>query len=74
VAAVLLYIKTENFYSLFTSGRSWYSDWLPAWTTEVSEFESKYGQEFSLLQVVQTCSGAHPASYLVGIEGLFPGG
>jgi hypothetical protein len=34
------------------------------WTTEWSEFESRYAQEFSLLYVVQTGSGVHPASYL----------
>jgi hypothetical protein len=28
------------------------------WTTEGSEFESQWGQEFSLLHVVQTGSGA----------------
>jgi hypothetical protein len=31
-------------------------------TTEESEFESRWGQEFSLLYVVHTGSGAHPAS------------
>jgi hypothetical protein len=31
------------------------------WTTEGSEFEYRYGQEFSLLHVVQTSSGVHPA-------------
>jgi hypothetical protein len=31
--------------------------------TERSEFESRYSQEFSLLHVFQTGSGAHPASY-----------
>jgi hypothetical protein len=39
------------------------------WTTEGSEFESRYGQEFSLLHDVQTGSGAHPASYPVGTVG-----
>jgi hypothetical protein len=43
------------------------------WTTEGSEFESQYGQEFSLLHVVQTGSGAHPASYSMGTGGSFPG-
>jgi hypothetical protein len=32
------------------------------WTTEGPEFESRYCQEFSLLHVVQTCSGSHSAS------------
>jgi hypothetical protein len=33
------------------------------WTTKGSEFESLCEQEFSLLYVVQTDCGAHPASY-----------
>jgi hypothetical protein len=41
------------------------------WTTEESKFESRYGQEFSLLQVVQTGSGVHPTSYPKGIGGFF---
>jgi hypothetical protein len=32
------------------------------WTTEGSEFECRQDQEFSLLHVVHTGSGAHPAS------------
>jgi hypothetical protein len=32
-------------------------------------FESRQGQEFSLLHVVQTGSGARPASYLMGAGG-----
>jgi hypothetical protein len=35
------------------------------------EFESRWGQEFSLLQIVQTGSEVHPTSYLMGI---FPRG
>jgi hypothetical protein len=31
-----------------------------------SEFESRYGLEFSLLHVVQTGSGIHPTSYPMG--------
>jgi hypothetical protein len=31
-------------------------------------------QDFSLLHVVQTDSGAHPASYPMGAAGSFPGG
>jgi hypothetical protein len=30
--------------------------------TKESEFESRYGEMFSFLHVVQTCSGAHPTS------------
>jgi hypothetical protein len=36
------------------------------WTAEWSEFESRWNQEFSLLLMVQTGSGAHPASYTMG--------
>jgi hypothetical protein len=32
------------------------------------------GSEFSLLHIVQTGSGAHPTSYLMGTGGSFPGG
>jgi hypothetical protein len=32
------------------------------------------GQELSLLDIVQTGSGAHPASYPMGTGGSFPGG
>jgi hypothetical protein len=42
------------------------------WRTEWSEFDSRYGQKLSLLHVVQTGSGAHPA-YLMGNGGSFPG-
>jgi hypothetical protein len=44
------------------------------WTTEGSEFDSQYGQEFSLLLVIQTGSGVHPTSYPMGAEGYFLGG
>jgi hypothetical protein len=44
------------------------------WTTERSEFESRYVQEFSLLHVVQTGSGVHPTSYPMGTAGSFPEG
>jgi hypothetical protein len=37
-------------------------------------FDSWHGQEISLLHRVQTGSGAHPASYPMGIGGSFPGG
>jgi hypothetical protein len=42
---------------------------------EESEFESQYGQQFSLLHVVQTSSGAYLASYPMGTGGggSFPG-
>jgi hypothetical protein len=43
-------------------------------TTEGSEFESRQGQEFSLLHVVQTGSGVPPTSHPMGTGGSFPGG
>jgi hypothetical protein len=42
------------------------------WTTEGSEFESRWGQEFLLLHVVETASEDHPASYPMGTGGCFP--
>jgi hypothetical protein len=42
------------------------------WTTDRSEFESWYSQEFSLLYVVQPGSGVHPTSYTVGTGCSFP--
>jgi hypothetical protein len=44
------------------------------WKTEGSEFESRWGQKFSLLLVVQTGSGAHSASYPIGTGASFPAG
>jgi hypothetical protein len=43
------------------------------WTTERSEFESRYCQEFSLLHVVQNGYGAHSASYPMGTGALSTG-
>jgi hypothetical protein len=43
------------------------------WTSEESEFESRLGQELSLLDVAQTGSGVHPASYPMGTEGSLTG-
>jgi hypothetical protein len=43
------------------------------WTTEGSEFESRWGKEFSLFHVVQTGSGVHPTSYSMCTGGSFPG-
>jgi hypothetical protein len=40
---------------------------------EGSEFESRKGQEFSLLHVVPTGSGFHSTSYPMGTGTLFPG-
>jgi hypothetical protein len=36
-------------------------------------FDSRQGQDFSLLHSVQTGSGAHTASYLMGTGVSFPG-
>jgi hypothetical protein len=40
----------------------------------LSQFESQWAQEFSLLQIVQTGSEVHPTSYPMGTGGSFPGG
>jgi hypothetical protein len=44
------------------------------WTTRKSEFVFQWGQEFSLLHIIQTSYGAHPASYPIGTGGSFPRG
>jgi hypothetical protein len=41
------------------------------WTVEV--LFAGGARDLSLLHGVQTGSGAHPASYIMGIEGSFPG-
>jgi hypothetical protein len=41
------------------------------WTTEGSEFEYRLSQKSSFFHVVQTKSGAHPASYPMGTGGSF---
>jgi hypothetical protein len=38
------------------------------------EFEFRWGQEFSLLYVVQIGSGVHPTSYPMGTGDFFAGG
>jgi hypothetical protein len=43
------------------------------WRTKRSEFESRQGQEFSLLHIIQTGSGVHPTSYPMGTRSFFPG-
>jgi hypothetical protein len=40
--------------------------------TEGSQFELRYGEEFSFLNVVQTGSVTHPASYPKGTGDLSP--
>jgi hypothetical protein len=44
------------------------------WTTKGSEFEFREGQEFSLIQIVQTGSGVHTTSYPTRTGSSFPGG
>jgi hypothetical protein len=44
------------------------------WMTRGSEFESRAGQEFSPLHIIQTSSGVHPSSYPMGTGGSFPRG
>jgi hypothetical protein len=34
------------------------------------EFESRQGQEFSVLRIVQTCFGVHPAYCIMGTAGI----
>jgi hypothetical protein len=43
------------------------------WTTEGLEFESRYGEEFSLVQIVQTGSEVYPTSYPMGTGALSSG-
>jgi hypothetical protein len=45
-----------------------------SWTTEGSDFETRQGQEFSLLYVVQTGSGVHPTSYPMDTGGYLYSG
>jgi hypothetical protein len=42
------------------------------WTAEGSELESRQDQEFLLLHIGLTGSGAHQASYQIGTYGYFP--
>jgi hypothetical protein len=39
-----------------------------------SDFESRWSQELSLLQIVETDYEVHPTSYPMGTGGSFPGG
>jgi hypothetical protein len=43
-------------------------------TTDLPEFESRRGKEFSFLHVVQTGSGVHPTTYPSVPGALSPGG
>jgi hypothetical protein len=50
-----------------TAGTAHSIRWLAMrWTAKRSEFDSRQEQDFSPLHVVQTVSGAYPASYLMG--------
>jgi hypothetical protein len=42
------------------------------WITKESEFESRWGQEFSLLHTVYNGSEAYSAFYSMGTGGSFP--
>jgi hypothetical protein len=67
------YKKCRFVHTRYTSTQLWNEVilvWL--WTTKGSEFESLWGQVFSLLHVVQTGSEVHPTSYPMGIGGSFP--
>jgi hypothetical protein len=78
---LLLSIHTNNYYSLPKYFRVHHTQCgtgiaqsverlATGWTTEGSVFESRWGQESSLLQVIHTDSGVHP----MGTGGSFPGG
>jgi hypothetical protein len=54
--------------------RSRYSDWLWARRPRGRSSNCRSVQDFSLLHVVQTGSGAHLASYPMSTWGSFPGG
>jgi hypothetical protein len=58
----ILHIRQEPAYRLDTG-----------WTTEGSEFESRYGRKLSPLHVFQTGSGARPASYAMSTGGIAAG-
>jgi hypothetical protein len=44
------------------------------WVAEGTDFESRKGQDFSLLHVVHTGSAAHPACYPMGTGASFSWG
>jgi hypothetical protein len=49
-------------------------NWIQAAWDESIEVKSWLGQEFSILHIIQTGSGVHPASYTVGTGGPLSGG
>jgi hypothetical protein len=59
---------------LSPSKRSRYSDWLRVGRPRVRSSNPGSGKIFSPFHVVQTGSGAHPASYPMGTGGSFTGG
>jgi hypothetical protein len=70
------YFQTALFYALHIyteqGWRSRYSDWLGAGRPRGRS--SSPGRVKNFLRVIQTGSGAHPASYPMGTGGFFPGG
>jgi hypothetical protein len=74
-SAMLLFCSPQkDILTTSTSLCSRYSDWLRAGRPRGQSSESRLGQEFSFLHIVQTDSGAHPASYTMGTGGSFPEG
>jgi hypothetical protein len=68
MASVVYKIQTHDYQPFVISSEP--GERLAAgWTNEGSEFESRWG-----LHIVQTGSGAHPASCLMGTAGNSPGG
>jgi hypothetical protein len=54
--------------------RSQYSNWLRTGQPRGQSLSPSGGWEFSLIYVIQNSTGAHSASYPIGIGGFFPGG
>jgi hypothetical protein len=50
-----------------------YSDWLRAGRPGGAGVRVPVGKKISLLQLIQTGSGVHPAFYKMGTGGSFPG-
>jgi hypothetical protein len=61
----------HNDKSTINSLHNWKS-WLQTGRQKRWKFESRWGQEISLLHVLQIDSGTHPASYPVGTGSSFP--
>jgi hypothetical protein len=64
VVIIIIYVIAQSVYRCATD-----------WTIGVLGFDSGRGaRNFSLHHLVQNGAGAHPASYLMGMRGYFPGG